>query len=66
MALAVNIIFKKNGKFPETHISDNKEMKKRQIYCVKVMDALERKKSKQTNYSHNCGACSETCANNPK
>ena len=32
--LSFNIIFRKNGKFPDTHIGRNKEMKKRGISCA--------------------------------
>jgi len=32
--LSFNIIFRKNGKFPDTHIGRNKEMKKRGILCA--------------------------------
>jgi len=32
--LSFNIIFRKNGKFPNTHISRSKEMKKRGISCA--------------------------------
>lgn len=33
--LCFNIIFRKNGHFPETEISSNKEMRKRGIKCAK-------------------------------
>ena len=33
--LCFNIIFRKNGKFPETEISRNKEMRKLGIRCAK-------------------------------
>lgn len=50
IGLAFNLIFRKKD-FPETHISHNKEMKKRGIICVKAMDAIEQKKvwKKSTN-----------------
>lgn len=35
VGLAFNIIFRKNGQFPETEISRNKNMKKLGIHCVK-------------------------------
>ncbi len=44
IGLAFNLIFRKKD-FPETHISHNKEMKKRGIICVKAMDAIEQKKA---------------------
>ncbi len=33
--LSLNIIFKKNGKFPETSIGRNKNLRKRGITCAK-------------------------------
>lgn len=33
--LCFNIIFRKNGRFPETEIGKNEEMKKRGIVCAK-------------------------------
>ena len=33
--LCLNIIFRKDGKFPETEIENNKEMRKRGIKCAK-------------------------------
>ena len=35
IGLCFNIIFRKNGQFPETEISNNKEMKKLGIRCDK-------------------------------
>jgi hypothetical protein len=43
--LCFNIIFRKNGKFPETHIGKNKEMAKRGISCAAKDDFLHTKKS---------------------
>ena len=36
--LAVRIIFKRGGKFPETHIDRNLEMRKLGIKCAKHID----------------------------
>lgn len=33
--MCFNIIFRKNGKFPDTEISHNKELRKRGIVCAK-------------------------------
>ncbi len=33
---ALNILFKKNGKFPETSIGKNKALRKKKIYCYKT------------------------------
>lgn len=38
---AVRILFKKNGKFPHTHIGGNKEMARRGIYCASTVDKME-------------------------
>jgi len=35
IGLCFNIIFRKDGRFPETEISRNKEMRKRGIVCAK-------------------------------
>jgi hypothetical protein len=45
LGMAFNIVFRKK-KFPDSHISHNKEMKKRGIVCAKTMDRVERKKLK--------------------
>ena len=34
--LCFNIIFRKDGKFPETEIENNREMRKRGIKCAKA------------------------------
>lgn len=36
--LAITIIIKKNGKFPNTHVGGNKHMRKRGIKCVQSQD----------------------------
>lgn len=33
-ALGINMLIKKHGRFPETHISRNREMRKRGISCA--------------------------------
>lgn len=38
--LAIKIIIKKNGRFPNTHISGSKEMRKRGIGCVQSQDRM--------------------------
>jgi hypothetical protein len=43
LALSIRIVLVKDGKFPETHISRNPEMKKRGILIVKRMDQMEEK-----------------------
>ncbi len=41
----VKILLKKNGRFPNTHVSGSKEMRKRGIGCVQSQDAAMRRKS---------------------
>ena len=36
--LSVKILFKKNGRFPNTHVSGSKAMRKRGIECVQSQD----------------------------
>ena len=42
--MSIKILFKKNGKFPNTHIGGNKEMAKRGITCATSQDREARKK----------------------
>ena len=44
--LAIKILTKKNGKFPNTHVSGNKAMRERGIGCVQSQDREARKKKK--------------------
>lgn len=47
IGLCFNIIFRKDGQFPETEIENNREMKKLGIRCVKADEmARERRRSK--------------------
>ena len=45
VGLATQIIFKKNGQFPDTHVGHNKNMRKLGIRCVKTFDSVEQKKA---------------------
>lgn len=36
--LGVKVFFTKNGKFPNTHVSGNKAMRKRGIGCIQSQD----------------------------
>lgn len=42
--LAIKILIKKNGKFPNTHVSGSKAMRERGIGCVQSQDREARKK----------------------
>ncbi len=41
--LAIKIILKKNGRFPNIHVSGSKDMRKRGIGCVQSQDHAARK-----------------------
>lgn len=43
--LSVKILLKKNGRFPNTHISGNKAMRERGIGCVQSQDREAHKKN---------------------
>jgi hypothetical protein len=42
--LAIRIVLKKGGQFPETHVGKNRAMKKYGIVCVKTFDQIEQNK----------------------
>lgn len=44
--LSLNLILKKNGRFPSMHIHDSEDMKKRDISCVIDQDKDARSKNK--------------------
>ena len=55
--LCFNIIFRKDGKFPETEVENNREMRKRGIQCAK----MEEKKLWGKKQKKNSGECSSDC-----
>ena len=42
-AMAIWILLKKGGKFPNTHVSGNKHLKKEGIYCAQTQDKIEQR-----------------------
>ncbi len=40
---AVRIVFKKNGKFPNSHVGGNRELAKQGVFCATTQDRLARK-----------------------
>ncbi|TKG91107.1 hypothetical protein EYV94_22130 [Puteibacter caeruleilacunae] len=44
VGLATQILLKKNGQFPDTHVGHNKDMKKLGLTCAKGFDKMEQKK----------------------
>lgn len=59
IGLCFNIIFRKNGKFPETEIERNTEMRKRGIKCAKEEELkIWGKKKKMPKCDETgCGEC---------
>ncbi|MDR3133292.1 MAG: hypothetical protein LBU42_04630 [Prevotellaceae bacterium] len=56
--LALNILVRKNGKFPETEVGKNKHMRKLGITCVKQEEMKRWKKSAQgKDVASDCGGC---------
>lgn len=43
--LAITILLKRGGKFPNTHVSGNKYLKRNGIYCSQTQDRLEQSKA---------------------
>ncbi len=44
--LAMQILFKKNGKFPNTHVSGNQAMRKYNVGCIQSQDREARRENK--------------------
>lgn len=40
VGMAITILIKKGGKFPNTHVSGNKYLKKQGVYCSQTQDKL--------------------------
>ncbi|HOY51357.1 MAG TPA: hypothetical protein PLX49_06300 [Prolixibacteraceae bacterium] len=45
--LGITILLKKGGKFPNTHVSGNKYLRQKGIYCAQTQDKLEQKKARE-------------------
>ncbi len=45
LGMAITILVKKNGKFPNTHVSGNKYLKSQGIPCAKAQDKIEQRKA---------------------
>ena len=44
LGFALNILFKKNGHFPETSIGKNKALREKKVYCIKTEQKIIDKK----------------------
>ena len=43
--LATQILLKKGGKFPNTHVGGNKHLKKNGVHCAQTQDKIEQRKA---------------------
>ncbi len=64
--MCFNIIFRKDGKFPNTEIEHNKEMRKRGIQCArmeekKMWGKKKSKPSKDGCSNSDCSSCGAGC-----
>ncbi len=59
LGMCFNIIFRKNGQFPQTEIGDNENMKKMGIKCMKEQEAeLFNDGDCGSSDNSSCGGCS--------
>jgi hypothetical protein len=64
LGLSFNIIFKKNGKFPDGEIEHNKALRKEGIRCAKVEERKlwgKKVKRERPNCNSDCGSCGLGC-----
>lgn len=47
VGLAIQTLFKKGGKFPNTHIGSNKYMKENGVTCAQTFDKMEQAKARK-------------------
>lgn len=64
--LCINILFKKDGEFPETEVGHNREMRKRGIICAKedeirMLRKLYRKPNNPNCSDDGCSSCTSGC-----
>lgn len=51
VGMAAQILLKKGGKFPNTHVSGNKHLKRNGVFCYQTQDKLaQREALKQVNF----------------
>ena len=51
--MAISILVKKGGKFPNTHISGNKYLKQNGIYCAQTQDKIDQTSAyKKVDFDH--------------
>jgi hypothetical protein len=47
IGLAAKILLRRGGKFPNTHVSGNKYLKKNGVYCSQTQDKLEQREARK-------------------
>lgn len=53
LGLAIRLLLIKGGKFPNTHVSGNKYLRRNGVYCSQTQDKLEQRKAwKKVNYNN--------------
>lgn len=45
LGMALKILLKKGGRFPNTHVSGNKHLKEQGVYCWQTQDKIAQKKA---------------------
>ena len=60
--MCFNIIFRKDGEFPEYEVSKNKDMRRLGIRCVHEEEALARAKKRGAVPGHCSGKIDEACS----
>ena len=45
--LAIRILLRKGGKFPNTHVSGNRYLKKNGVYCYQTQDKLAQREARK-------------------
>ncbi len=60
--LCFNIIFRKDGKFPEYEVGSNSEMRKRGIRCMKEEEMQLRRRGNGAAGKNNKLNCNESCS----
>ncbi len=47
LGLATQILLKKGGKFPNTHVGGNKHLKKEGVHCATTQDKIAQRKARK-------------------
>jgi hypothetical protein len=47
IGLAISVLFRKNGRFPDTHIHSNRFLQEKDIRCVQKEDESEQQKARK-------------------